>query len=252
MTRTKVVCELCGQEISKSNYTKHLKRHKEHPETFKDYSWKLTHDGLTCQYCGKEYKNRNSLCNHERLCPKNPQRSEYIHEGFNNVGHIAWNKGLTKETDIRVRKNAESVKKTWESGLIQYNNRITPEIRNKISNTCLEKSRKGEWHTSLARNMHHEYKGFDLHGTWELKYAMYLDEQGINWYRNKERFEYLYEGKLHYYTPDFYLPDSDEYVEIKGYIRPGGKDYAKWRCFPSEKSLVILKEKDLRNLGIII
>ena len=97
MQRTRILCELCGQEISKSNYTKHIRRHKDHPETFEDLTWKLTHDGLTCQYCGKECKNKNSLCNHERLCSKNPNRQEFIREGFNNQGRVAWNKGLTKE-----------------------------------------------------------------------------------------------------------------------------------------------------------
>ena len=27
-----------------------------------------------CKYCGKEYTNKNSLLNHERLCPNNPNR----------------------------------------------------------------------------------------------------------------------------------------------------------------------------------
>lgn len=72
----KIKCEICGQEITAINYTKHLRRHQNHPETFNKSNgkYKLTHDGLICQFCGKEYKNRNSLCNHERLCKDNPNR----------------------------------------------------------------------------------------------------------------------------------------------------------------------------------
>ena len=60
MNRTKIKCELCGQEISKSNYIKHLRRHENHPETFKEKSYALNHDGLICQFCGKKQRrNKN-------------------------------------------------------------------------------------------------------------------------------------------------------------------------------------------------
>ena len=48
MIRTKIVCPQCNQEISKSNYSKHERRHLNHPETFKTYSYKLNHEGLDC------------------------------------------------------------------------------------------------------------------------------------------------------------------------------------------------------------
>ena len=136
MQRTKVICELCGQEISKSNYTKHLRRHQDHPETFKHSSWKLTHDGLTCQYCGKECKNRNSLCNHERLCSKNPNRQEFIREGFNNQGHVAWNKGLTKETNDTLMKFSEDLHRKYQNKELVppwLGRKHTEETKEKIS-----------------------------------------------------------------------------------------------------------------------
>ena len=89
MQRTKIKCAICGQEISKSNFTKHQKRHENHPETFKPLKYTLNHDGLICQFCGKECKNRNSLCNHERLCKENPDRQNIIYNNFNNKGKIA-------------------------------------------------------------------------------------------------------------------------------------------------------------------
>lgn len=122
MQRTKVKCELCGQEISKSNYTKHIGRHEKHPETFEKPPYSLDHDGLICQYCGKEWKNRNSLCTHERQCEKNPKRQKIIIEGFNNVGRTAWNKGLTKETDERVKQRGEKLHNRYvNKELIRYN-----------------------------------------------------------------------------------------------------------------------------------
>lgn len=115
MKRNKLVCPICGQEISKSNFTKHQRRHQVHPETFEIPKYRITHEGLDCQFCGKTCKNRNSLCNHERQCKQNPNRQKIERVGFNNFGRIAWNKGLNKETSESVHKYSESLKKYYET-----------------------------------------------------------------------------------------------------------------------------------------
>ena len=117
----------------------------------------------------------------------------------------------------------------------------------KSSQTIKNKVAKGEWHTSLAKRMHYDYKGIDLHGKWELKYATWLDSQNIKWIRCKESFEYNFENKVRHYTPDFYLTDSDTYIEIKGFKTE--KDDAKWKQF--SKKLIVLTKAELKELGII-
>ena len=205
---------------------------------------------LYCRYCSKECKNINSLKNHERCCRKNPNRN--YKNGM--LGKQAWNKGLTKETDERVAKGANTFLKNKLLGKHKdtsgENNSMKkfPEARNKISKTCLEKSKRGEWHTSLAKNNHYTYKGVDLDCTWELEYAKWLDCNNVEWIRPKTRFKYVYQNKEHYYNPDFYLPKTKEYIEVKGYAT--GKDYAKWKQFPKEEKLIILRKKHLKKLGI--
>ena len=251
-----VVCPHCGQEISKSNFTKHLRRHENHPETFNKNTIHVNHDGLNCQYCGKLCKSKNSLAQHEIRCSQNPNR--FIQSNYINgmLGKTAWNKGLTKETDSRVAKGSQTYQDNKKAGLHKdtsgQNNSMNkfPEARLKISKTCLEKSANGEWHTSLCKNNHYNYKGVDLHCKWELEYAVWLDEHNIKWERPKNRFKYIYKEKEHYYTPDFYLVENKEYVEIKGYST--GKDYAKWKQFPKNLKLVILKRKQLNELGVPI
>lgn len=115
MIRTKIVCPQCNQEISKSNYSKHERRHLNHPETFKTYSYKLNHEGLDCQFCGKTCKNRNSLCNHERLCKSNPDKQISLHNNFNNFGRTAWNKGLTAKTSESVLKQSMTLKTYYKT-----------------------------------------------------------------------------------------------------------------------------------------
>jgi deoxycytidine triphosphate deaminase len=106
-----------------------------------------------------------------------------------------------------------------------------------------------DWHISLAKHMHYKYKGYDLHGKWELEFAKYLDYNNIEWDRPKTRFKYIFEDKERYYTPDFYLIETDEYVEIKGFKTE--KDYAKWNQFNYKTQLIVLMEKDLKELKII-
>ena len=251
MAVKKVICAICNQEISVSNYSKHQRRHELHPETFNKSSYRITHDGLWCQFCEKICKNRNSLCNHERLCKLNPNRQESGFVYYNASGRTAWNKGLNKLVDERVEKNGESIREHYKNfPNKQTGRKLSEEHKKKISATILEKSRRGEWHTSLAHKMHYKYNGEDLHGTWELEYAKYLDKNNIKWNRNKKRFSYYLQDKIHYYTPDFYLIDENTFIEIKGFKTD--KDEAKWSQFPKSENLKILFYEDLRNLGLHI
>lgn len=84
-------------------------------------------------------------------------------------------------------------------------------------------------------------------GTWEYKYAKYLDTIGVQWQRNTRRFAYWYEGKLRMYIPDFYIVDDDSYTEIKGYTTD--KDLAKWSQFPH--ALTVVGKRELKQLKLI-
>lgn len=252
MTRIKEVCPKCGRSISKSNITKHLNAHETNPGAYnKTVSYALTHDGLTCQFCSKEYKNKNSLCNHERLCQNNPNK-QVIDRSYlrNGISRTAWNKGLTAETDDRVRANREGVRRFHRENPNLKRNPLTEEHKAKIRSSVNARVKNGTWHASLARDMHYDYNGVDLHGSWEVSYAEWLDANSIKWERPSNYFLYTFDGAVHRYTPDFYLTDLKQYVEIKGYKT--AKDEAKWDQFPKDTKLVVLMESDLKALGISI
>lgn len=245
-----VECSFCHRLISANNIQKHLLRHERNPESFKQMQ-SVNHTELTCIYCGKNNKNKNALAQHECRCPKNPNR---IKPNTIAKSHPAWNKGLTKDTDERLAKQGKTYSENCKAGLHKdrrgsNNSSSRQEVRDKISATCLEKSKQGKWHKSIAKNLHYNYNGIDLDGSWELAYAKWLDANNIKWLRPSIRFEYTYDNEVHYYTPDFYLVDTDEYIEIKGYKTK--KDSAKWKCFPADKTLKVLFEKDLKELNII-
>lgn len=124
---------------------------------------------------------------------------------------------------------------------------ISDDTRRRISHTVNKRIENGTWHVSLAKNMWKTYKGVKFHGTWEVEYAKWLDENNKPWRRPTESFQYEFQGKKRRYTPDFYLLNEQTYVEIKGYETE--KDVAKWSQFPLK--LKVLKEDELKKMGII-
>lgn len=180
-----------------------------------------------CRFCGKEWKNKNSLIQHEVRCKSNPDRIDLsymneIHE--NNKGRIPWNKGLTKETDERVLKYSLKEKERMIKygsngcfGLKGNNNYACKEnIRQKISITA-KKYHSTHENNSVGKGKRGWYKGIHCQSSWELAYVIYQLEHGINIIRNKKGFKYTWNGSEHTYYPDFYLPDLNQYIEIKGY-----------------------------------
>ena len=90
-----------------------------------------------------------------------------------------------------------------------------------------------------------EYKGIVLQSKWELQVAIYLDENNIHWERPTLGHEYIFEGNLHLYFPDFYLIDYDTYIEVKGWKQP--KDECKWRDF--KYKLKVIDRNSINNLS---
>ena len=219
MTRTKIMCPICNREISRSNYSRHQTGHANNSR----YSNKVSIDytSLNCHFCGKECKNKNSFVNHERKCRLNPNRKNAIIEGFNSKGSTTWNKGLTKETDIRVLKHAEALSR-WYA---EHPNHILGGLH---PNSC-------------RRCKYGTYRNFYCDSAWELAFLVYQLDHNINILRNDTPFKYLYENKVHNYYPDFII--DNVYYEIKG--RYTDKDIAKLNQFDSSKTLVVIDSKSI-------
>ena len=242
----KYICEICGVEVSASNYSKHIRRHEQHPETFEKSKYALNHEGLDCQFCGATCKNRNSLCNHERQCLLNPNRQHGVgFTAFNaarKAGEIiTWNKGLTKDTDARLAEASKKLK-----GKPSYNR--TTETKALISEKIKLAYAEGRLGTRLHRvkhdrNYYGTYKGFECDSSYELAFVIYNIDHNIIFDRNLTSFEYNYENQLHKYFPDFVLADGT-FIEVKGRITD--KDLAKWQDFPADKSLKILDREAIK------
>lgn len=161
---------------------------------------------------GKECKNANSLRNHERMCKKNPERqvSPFVKL---NAERGAWNKGLTKETDERVRKYGETCSKRIQCGIIPKSfkgKHHTDAHKQRMRELAFERH-LGGWHTSKTI----KYKDKTLDSTYELEVAKSLDENSIEWTRPKYLIWQDDSGRKHRYYPDFYLPKYNVYLDPK-------------------------------------
>jgi predicted nuclease of restriction endonuclease-like RecB superfamily len=187
-----------------------------------------------CKFCLKECKNPNSLRNHERLCPQNKDRN-YVSQ---TLGKPAWNRGLTKETSEIVKSLSEKISKTMTG---RTGHKHSEETKQKISEQRSINNKGG-------RSKWFEIAGQRVQGTWELNVALKFEEHEIRWIKlktGKDILKYEMHGKIRSYTPDFYLPDFDLYIEIKGYWWGDDKEKMKivMEKYPDRKIIIVEKEE---------
>ena len=196
-----------------------------------------------CRYCNKECKSKNSLVQHEIRCKENPNRLKI---NGNKYSHVAWNKGLTKETDLRVAKTGQVYSERAKAGLYDWScNKHTEETKEKIRQQKLELCAK-QGTNLCGKGKRGYYQGYYCQSSWELAYVVYQLEHNVNFIRNKQVFSYMLDGIKRSYFPDFYLVDEDIYVEIKGYY--DNKTQEKEKQFPQDKKLQILKKAEMQPI----
>jgi len=159
-------------------------------------------------------------------------------------GSIAWNKGLTKETDSRVaqyaNKNKGKTRTKEQKELISIrtkdgmnNDRVKQAISNANKKRIYTKeqrlkksiiSRKLWSNPDYARKCTNPkfgnkpiYNNIKYMSDTEMLFAKKLDELNIFYNYQCGPFKYLSskDNKYHNYYPDFYLPKYDLYLEVK-------------------------------------
>lgn len=194
---------------------------------------------LICKYCAKECKNGNSLRNHERCCPSNPTR--------NYKNGMLGKKGSNQF--ILAKKQGKDIPSAWNKGLpgTFTGKKHTEETKRKISHK-LSINNKG------GRSKWYDVAGQKVQGTWERNIALRFEELGIEWKKlktNRDTMEYLMDGKVRCYTPDFYLPVQNLFLEVKGYW--WGRDREKMdivlKTYPDKNIIIIEKDQYDRFLG---
>lgn len=244
------VCEICGQVIANNVFKRHMDSHISGTYDARQKWRSLDHDDLNCKYCGKEYKNRKSLAQHEIRCKENPDKIPISgtlgHTGPRNLSEesrrrMGWSKGLTKETDERLAHLSQVLKgKPSNAPGRCYDEIAEKERRRKISEYAKAHG-LGGYVPGSGKGVKGSYKGIWCDSSWELAYVIYNLDHNVHFRKNFEAFPYVYEGSDRNYTPDFYDYELDTYVEIKGLEFP--IDLAKYTALDN---LVVLHEDDMK------
>lgn len=213
--RKSVLCCMCGSEVSLSNITKHkgsLRCQAGGKQT--------ANPSLECKHCLKTFSSSSGRALHEIQCDENPER---VYRKTN----YSWNRGLTAETDERVRKGADKLKiSAQRPGHGQCKNpEKEAERRAKISQKMRDKG-FGGYRENAGRSK--KFRVVDSYGnpttlqsSYELRCSELLNELGIHWIRPKAL---KYDGRN--YFADFYLPEFDIWLDPKNSFK-AGKDAEK-------------------------
>jgi len=165
---------------------------------------------MKCPICNKELKSDYALRAHHWRVHTEKGKS------FKVKKHIAWNKGLTKDTNEIVKKNAENISKTLKEKVkngtyVVSRYIVTDEIRSKMSKAKSTNPSGGwcKWHT---------VNGVRLQGTYERDIAKKMCDFNIDWIKpSKTPISFNLDNKNRLYNPDFYLPEYNIFFEVKGY-----------------------------------
>ncbi len=119
----------------------------------------------------------------------------------------------------------------------------------------ISESKKGSKHPRWGKPFHHPKRYWvecpngdtvSMRSRWEVAYAKWLGDR--KWIYEPETF-ICHDGSA--YTPDFYLEDTDEYVEVKGWLTLAHKEkMEKFLVSYPEKKVTLANKTYLESLGI--
>lgn len=211
---------------------------------------------MYCKYCEKECKNKNSLAQHEIRCKSNPDKIEVksnfikyneklrngeVEKIYKNHYDKAKKLGLEKPimSEETKRKIGEASKNyVWTKERKESHSKIMSDVAKNnpesySTNNVCGRSKRGKYIDSYNNEV-------VLHSGWEFLVAEYLDNNNIKWTNIiDEELLYFWEGNERRYYPDFYLPEYDKYIEVKGYERE--RDLKKWNIDDLNNRLILIK-----------
>ena len=220
---------------------------------------------MKCDYgCGKEaqyqFKNLKWCCSEiVNKCEGKRKRDSNKKLGKSSgrkgkFGSVAWNNGLTKETDERVKRGAENYSNNIKNGITIpsfLGKHHTEETRKQIGDKLSRNNKGGRCKWYQVQNPLGEK--FNVQGTWERDFCQVLNILDESWKKigvGDKTHTYTWvdkDGNEHSYTPDFYSPKLDKYFEIKGYLTDDCKFKIKYTIDNYKLNLELVQKQELKN-----
>lgn len=212
--------------------------------------------GRSCVDCGeplKTYYRKAQRCKHcSARMTANPSRPEVQERiSVNTMGRVPWNRGLTAET---------AADTLWIKNLTIYNDsqrglpleeRLGPEKAARIREG-LSRRNAGRGNPMYGRPPrstktytnagYREDLGHYVRSSWEADLARVFRHLGWVYQYEPRTFELIDEqGVPSTYTPDFYVPELDQWYEVKGWMDAvSARKIALFRAQYPEHDLVIV------------
>jgi len=159
----------------------------------------------TCLHCQKTFSNKGGLGAHQPFCKSNPDRVQRTKSpnAHAKKGFTPWNKGK------------EGLQIAWNKGMTGLEG--TPHTaKTKQRLSAVAKERKlGGYVQGSGRGKKVWYKGFFCDSSWELAYVVYCLEHNIDIKRNTKKRQYVWQGVVKNYIPDFIVQGT--ITEVKGF-----------------------------------
>ena len=200
---------------------------------------------LECKSVIPYDKRYNKFCNH--ICAGTYTNIDRHHSEETKLkiskatkGSIPWNKDLT----IMIDKQCPICDCIFTTHPDKPKIFCSHECHNTDQRNGYQFSKKpniGGYQKGSGRGKSGWYKGYWCDSSYELAWVLYHLDHKIPFERNHQGFTYMFENKEYKYYPDFI--QNEEYIEIKGYLRPNDK--FKFEQFPGK--LKILYEKDIQE-----
>ncbi len=232
-----VLCNWCGKNFSKEKNEFNRQTRKNNPMfcskdccnknvSKKAKKWIIVN--RTCKFCKTEFESTNQV-KHKVCCSK--QCAGKYSQSFQDKEKLStrmknlFQEGKIKAPISRDKNKITSSKRRNDSekllyDLICYNCGKEFQHKQKKIKHCspecvrINRSNKCGGQTNYKR---YNYKGISMDSSWEVMVAEWLDEQKINWIRDRTlKFKWNDENNIiHHYYPDFFLPDLDLYIDPK-------------------------------------
>lgn len=200
-----------------------------------------------CQKCNKIFKGKSGLSVHNWAMHTEKGRlfSKKL-KGVASLSLPAWNKGLTKDIDDRIKKISEHLKVVMKQKFINGTLggcRSKQYIGSKRHREGAAKCGGYKKRAGIGKKFYvydSTGKKVCLQSSYEKRYYDILLERNIKWIRPKYIY-YNIDNKQRKYYPDFYLPKFDIYIDTKNsYLEK----------IDNEKIKAVIKQNNI-NLQII-
>lgn len=227
-----MICKRCGREFDK-DYRKDKRCIRKEPvpnfcSSICAHSRKQTEE--TKEKIAKSVRSHLEI--NGSYTPSESQKSKIAEKMRNNKNAAKWG--------AKEKRNCPNCGKEFECWSIR------PKIY--CGNDCWKQCSGGLRDGSVKNHHHGEYEGFRYDSSWELIWIKWALKNQIKFERNRQGFPYSFRGEDHKYYPDFYILETDTYVEIKGIQDELWA--AKKESFPYK--LTVIGKKEIQKLKSVL